>query len=55
MEEILMSLIEKFKTYTNDQKLYIPYIIAITGIVLAPFIHYSWIVTIIACLFIKEE
>ena len=50
-----MSLIVKFKTYINNKKISIPFIIVIIGLALAPFIHYSWIVSMIACLFIKED
>ena len=50
-----MSLIARFKTYINNKKINIPFIIVIIGLALAPFINYSWIVSMIACLFLKED
>ena len=50
-----MRLIVKFKTYINNKKISIPFLIAIIGLALVTFIHYSWIVSMIACLFLKED
>ena len=49
-----MSFIVKFKTYMNNKKISIPFLIVIIGLALAPFIH-SWIASMIACLFLKED
>ena len=50
-----MSFIVKFKTYMNNKKISIPFLIVIIGLALAPFIHYSWIASMSACLFLKED
>lgn len=50
-----MRLIARFKTYINSKKISIPYIIVIIGLALMPLIHYSWIISMIVCLFLKED
>lgn len=50
-----MKLIARFKTYINSKKNSIPYLIVIIGMALMRLIHYSWIISMIACLFLKED
>ena len=50
-----MRLIARFETYINSKKISIPYLIVIIGLALMPLIHYSWIISMIACFFLKEN
>jgi hypothetical protein len=45
----------QFKTYINKSNIDIPFLIIIAGLVLVPILHYSWIVSMITCVFLKED
>ena len=50
-----MNLTTQLKTYIKIKNISIPYVIVIIGLVVAPTISYSWIISMIACLFLKED
>ena len=50
-----MNLTTQLKTYINKNNISIPFIIYMIGMALIPIITYSWIISLIACLFIKED
>lgn len=50
-----MNLLKNINTYINKNNVDIAFVIFIIGLVLSPVINYSWIISIIACLFIKED
>lgn len=41
--------------WINKKDSDIAFVVVLIGIVLSPILHYSWIISIIACLFIKED
>lgn len=50
-----MNLLKKINTYINKNNIDIAFAIVIIGLVLSSVINYLWIISIIACLFIKED
>ncbi|MFD3157934.1 hypothetical protein ACFIJ5_13850 [Haloimpatiens sp. FM7330] len=50
-----MSLIVQINNYINENNIDIAFVIVIIGLVLTPFLDYSWIISIIASLFLKED
>jgi len=50
-----MNLITQMKTYINKNNIDIAFVIVIIGLVFSTVFNYSWIISIIACLFIKKD
>ena len=49
------ALITQMKTYINKNNIDIAFVIVIIGLVFSTVFNYSWIISIIACLFIKKD
>lgn len=50
-----MNPLKQFKIHVDKNSINIPFVIIITGLILVPFLHYSWIASMIACLSLKED
>ena len=50
-----MTVIRNIQHYLKKSNIDIAFLIVILGIFMSPFIEYSWIVSIVACFFIKED
>ena len=50
-----MNLITQINTYINKNNIDIAFVIVIIGLVLSTVFNYSWIISIIACLFMKKD
>lgn len=50
-----MNLITQINTYINKNNIDIAFAIVLIGLVLVPVVPYSWIISIIACLFVRED
>lgn len=42
-------------TWINKKDIDIAFVIVLIGLALVPILHYSWIISIIACYFLKED
>ncbi|EET84722.1 hypothetical protein CcarbDRAFT_4830 [Clostridium carboxidivorans P7] len=42
-------------TWIGKKDIDIAFVIVLIGIVISPIVHYSWIISIIACLFLKDD
>ena len=50
-----MITIKNIQQYLNKTNTDIAFLIVILGILMSPFIKYAWVVSMLACFFIKEE
>lgn len=50
-----MIAIKTIQQYLNKNNTDIAFLIVLLGILASPFIEYSWVVSLIACFFIKED
>lgn len=50
-----MNLIKQMNTYVNKNNIDIAFVIVVIGLVLSTVFYYSWIISIIACLFMKKD
>ena len=50
-----MNLITQINTYINKNNIDIAFVIVVIGLVLSTVFDYSWIISIIACLFMKKD
>lgn len=50
-----MIAIKKIKEYLNKTHTDIAFVIVLMGLFLSAFISYAWVVSILACFFIKED
>ncbi len=51
----MMASIKSIQQYLNKNNIDIAFVFVILGILMSSFINYAWIVSMMACLFIKDE
>ncbi len=51
----MMTSIKSIQQYLNRNNIDIAFVFVILGMLMSSFINYAWIVSIVACLFMKDE